>query len=131
MSSITNTTGRRAHKPANCVSTSSNSRARAVSLSTCTSPGSSFAGVSACPRSAAVNGANGRPPPLRSTQPPYSTSASTSAVKCLTSRVLPIPASPPISTVAGEPPRTSAHDSPSTAISAARPTSTGLTATTP
>jgi len=31
----------------------------------------------------------------------------------------------------GPPPRASAHDSPSTAISAARPTSTGLTATTP
>src|SRR5215469_12129596 len=42
-----------------------------------------------------------------------------------------MPASPPISTVAGVPPRARAHDSPSAATSASRPTSTGLTADIP
>ena len=54
----------------------------------------------------AANGANGRPSAPRSRQPPASTRAPASpapAANSLTSRDLPIPASPPMSTADGEP----------------------------
>src|SRR5262249_17737796 len=75
------------------------------------------------------NGANGRPPALNSRQYPHSTRTPPAArarlVNSLTSRDLPTPASPPMSTADGRPSRTRSRAASSAASSSARPTKTG------
>src|SRR6516225_7134271 len=80
-------------------------------------------------RSASASGAYATTPSPTSRQPPASASAPcprTRPVSSVTSRVLPTPASPATTTVAGEPARARSKAAQSWAASAARPTSTGL-----
>ena len=95
------------------------------------SPASSAGGVlRASARRASTSGASGSPSAPSSMQWPMSTvnpASAACAASSPTSRVLPTPASPPISANAASPPRASRSEVASAAISSRRPTKTGLT----
>ena len=81
-------------------------------------------------RRASTSGASGSPSAPSSMQWPMSTvnpASAACAASSPTSRVLPTPASPPISANAASPPRASRSGVASAAISSRRPTKTGLT----
>ena len=81
--------------------------------------------VRANPRSASASGSSGSPPSARSRQPPTITrppASTTAAPSSLTRRVLPIPASPAISSMRGDPAAAASYTATSRARSSSRPT---------